>query len=267
MRLESQFVPLWWRALEGAISVVRHRPLVLHQSRYTLSLPDDILFSTFCRRHRGKLRKPDGLAIVQVHNRPYQTLLERNLDYLGIQGHSVLRVKAPQWRHSIKLREMLRFTSDCRDDYVLFCDSDDAILLDDPQKAISLLHENQCEMLVSATNALGAFYKFLPEREQWAKKVAEEQGANKSRAIHLNSGVYVARRQFLIELLTQAMEFVSDNDLDPKTYKVVSRQKGISAFPEYPKGSGSDQQIFRFLHPSFYPRMKIDYSLRLAVRN
>jgi hypothetical protein len=258
-------IRLWARALLGAINVARHRPLVLHQSHYTRALPDNILFLTFCCRYRGMLRKPDGLAIVEVHNRPYKTLLERNLDYLGIEEHSVLRVNVPKWNHTIKLIELLRFTTNCRDDYILYCDSDDAILIDDPRKAIDLLRENECEMLVSAT-AYGS-YGFMPDRKAWSRKIAAENGYKSNGAIYMNAGVFVAKKKFLIHVLTEALKFVSDNDLDSESWKAVKRRKDRSALPNFPRGCGCDQEILRFLHPKFYPRMKIDYSLKLAVRS
>src|SRR5262249_47634208 len=149
--------------------------------------------------------------------------------------------------------------------YILYCDSDDAILIDDPQKAIDLLRENECDMLVSAT----AYdcYRFMPERESWARKIAAENGYKSDGVIHLNAGVFVAKRAFLIQVLTEVVKFASDTDLDAESWEAVRQRNDHSALPNFPKGCGCDQAILRFLHPKFYPRMKIDYSLRLAVRS
>jgi len=55
--------------------------------------------------------------------------------------------------------------------------------------------------------------------------------------------------------------------VDPKVSGAIASLCGGANLPNYPEQCDSDQHILRYLHPSFYPRMKIDYSLRLAVRN
>ena len=46
------------------------------------------------------------------------------------------------------------------------------------------------------------------------------------------------------------------------------RQMGklCEALPDFPKGVGCDQAIMIFMHPNFYPRVKIDYQGQLASR-
>ena len=46
------------------------------------------------------------------------------------------------------------------------------------------------------------------------------------------------------------------------------RQMGklCEALPDFPKGVGCDQAIIRFMHPKFYPRVKIDYQDQLASK-
>ena len=84
---------------------------------------------------------------------------------------------------------------------------------------------------------------------------------------YINSGVFAARPLFLREVLEAAMTYITENDLTGKVYGELRRQGSLcERLPDFPKGCGSDQAIFRFLHPQFYPRMKIDYHGRLALR-
>jgi hypothetical protein len=240
MRLWAKGFRAALRDFRAALSVYQYRPVILHQPQHTEGLPDHVLFPACCWRIRKKVRKPEDLAILQIHNRPYKTLLERNLDYLGIKGSAVIRVNAPKWRNTIKITEALRFASECHENYILFCDSDDAILTGDPRKAVDLLCKSKCDMLISATAHRGYEHYGMPELEEWATKVAAENGYHSTEVIHLNSGVYVAQTHFLVDFLTEALKFM-------------------------PRGDDNEQPIFRLLHRQFYPRVKVDYSLELAV--
>jgi len=81
---------------------------------------------------------------------------------------------------------------------------------------------------------------------------------------NLNSGVYIARRECLIELLESAVKYVTDNDLSGKERNQIARRGGV--IPEFPLGCGSDQQIIRFIYPKFAEYLRLDYANRLALR-
>jgi len=125
-------------------------PLVLHHNVYTDETPN-ILIPMFCWPNRGRFSRPKNLAIMLVHNRDYKTRLEQSLDYLGIQGYSVVRPCLPrgEWTHSVKIPAFLSFAQSCEEDYILYIDSDDAILLGDPQRALGLLRKSGAEILLN----------------------------------------------------------------------------------------------------------------------
>ncbi len=63
------------------------------------------------------------------------------------------------------------------------------------------------------------------------------------------------------------MAYVTETDLPGSEYKRLKDSGTVGEhLPEFPKGCGCDQTILRYLHPQFYPRMKIDYQGRLALR-
>ena len=76
----------------------------------------------------------------------------------------------------------------------------------------------------------------------------------------------LAARIFRI-LLETVLAYVTDDEISLKEYAQRRRNGTLSERrPEFPKGVGSDQVIFRYLQPQFYPRIKVDYTGRLALR-
>jgi hypothetical protein len=216
-----------------------------------------------CWPHRGRLKKPDNLAILLIHNRDYKTLVEHSLDYLGIEGYSVVRPKLPggRWTNSAKIPAALDFVRNCSEDYILYIDSDDAVLVGDPQRAIDLLDETGAEMIISTTEYLA--YQLMPALQPWFRELADSQGWPHAKNVHINSGVYVASRSLLETFLEAAAKYVTDSDIPLADYKIKRR---LGAMPSFPFGCGEDQAIFRFVFPAFADKARLDYSERLAIR-
>ena len=209
---------------------------------------------------------PSELTILLIHNYPKEPILEKSLRYVGIKNYIV---KTPKfdgpWFNALKLIELKKFlySSECKTKYLLFCDSDDVILRDDPMKTILFLKEEKCELLLSNTNWPGA-YELMPEVKKWADQNALQHGRS---PCYINSGVYIGKTDFLREVVTVAMEYITDNNLSREEYwDLCDFGTHSERLPDFPKGVGSDQVILRYLHPQFYPRMKIDYKDKLAVR-
>lgn len=147
----------------------------------------------------------------------------------------------------------------------MYVDSTDALLRGNLNQAVELLKENNCEMLVFSTKF--DVYPCTPELEKWVKSIAEKNGYKQNEKIHINTGVYVAEKRLLKEVVEEAGNYITDNDLPTKKYAYM-RQMGklCEALPDFPKGVGCDQAIIRFMHPKFYPRVKIYYQYQLASR-
>ena len=91
------------------------------------------------------------------------------------------------WYNAVKLETILNYlkSGSCKTEYIMFCDSDDAILRNDPKKAIQFLQEENCDLLFSRTKCKVG-YECMPQVKAWADQIAQEQGAP---GWYLNSGV------------------------------------------------------------------------------
>ena len=239
------------------------KALLVHKSRYTEDVSPRILLPILCGPNRGRFRKPDNLAIMLIHNRDYKTVLEQSLDYLGIEGYSVIEPRLPHgvWIFSAKIPAALEFARNRTEEYILYADSDDAILIGDPLRAIRLLQDSGGEMLLSTTKFTR--YDLMPELEGWFEQLADDAGWSHSKYVHLNSGVFIARRELLVQLLEAAAKYVTDDDLTPEEFK---KKRDARMMPEFPLHSGCDQSIYRFVYPSFAERLRLDYEGKLAIR-
>ena len=99
---------------------------------------------------RCRHRKAENLDIITCHDYPATSLLEKSLDYLGIEGYTVLREPFDgPWRNTFKLKWLL----DYLERYphgppnVLFCDADDAIVVGDPTKILEVFERSRCKLL------------------------------------------------------------------------------------------------------------------------
>ena len=241
-----------------------HHP-VIHRRKLTKN-PPSLILPLLCGHVKGKLSCPPELTILLVHNYEYEPIMEKSLRYVGIENFTVLRppINGP-WVHTVKVSAILNYLKSgaCKTEYVLYFDSNDAILRDDPKKAIGYLREENCELLLSKTKSK-SIYQYMPQVKAWTDHIAKENGHP---GWYINAGVFVARTSFLSEVLEAVMAYITDDDLPDKVLNQLIQNGGLEKrCPEFPKGCGSDQTILRYLHPQFYPRMKIDYQGRLALR-
>lgn len=243
---------------------------IIHQRDFTAVKPPSYVVPLFCRHSLNKYKRPSELTILLVHDRNWKTVMERSLEYIGIYDYTLLKPKRDrEWCQTIKPKTILDYLrrGECKSEYILFSDSDDAIIRGDPRIAIELLEANTCEMLISSTRF--NYYPCMPDVEQWARRIARENGLPADyEDIHLCTGVYVAKRNFLREVLEETEKYITPDDLPTASFKQLRGTKRLcEVLSDFPRGVGSDQLLMRFLHPKFYPRMKIDYEVRLALRN
>ncbi len=241
------------------------KPLTIH-SRPLTKLPSFLVLPLLCGDVRGNLRCPDEITILLIHNYKKESIMEKSLRYVGIENFVVSRVEFKgSWFHTLKLLELKKFLDSdvCKTEYILYCDSDDVVLIGRLEQAIQWLQEEDCDMLLSNTTFKGG-YECMPHIKKWTDQIADESGYHQ---LYINAGVFFSKTSFLREVIDTAMEYITDNDLSFQEY-IRLRQQGslCKKLPSFPKGIGCDQVILRYLHPRFYPRMKIDYKDRLAIR-
>jgi len=230
-------------------------------------LPSIMTIPLLAGHMKGKLKCPPEIQIVLIHNYNKIPLAEKSLRYVGINNYVVLKpeINGP-WRNTEKLVILKKFleSETSRSKYILYLDSSDVILRNDPQNALTYLREQNCDLLFSKT-AFSAGYECMREVEAWTNNVAEKHLHSSS---HINSGVYIGTVDFLLEVLDRALEFVTHYDLTPEeSWDFIQQGLLCERLPDFPKGVGCDQIIMRYLYPQFYPKMKIDYQGRLALRS
>lgn len=189
---------------------------------------------------KNKFKKPKNLTVVTAHNYPEKSIFEQSLDYLGIVPYVVLKQDIKPWSHRLKMEWLLEFLQSgrCRTEYLLFCDARDTIIFDDLHKVLDVFHEMKCELIFSSTVSTRGIFQHMPQLWEWTKTVARRHNR------YLNSGVFIGRSEFI-----------------QKFYEAA-----VTLFGRFPRPE-DDQDIFRYLHPAFYPEMDLDYFNEISYRN
>ena len=219
---------------------------------------------------RNSFKLPDNLTIVTCRNEgsmedriiPHLSgyedvsILESNLDYLGIDLVVLTDDRLP-WRNTFKFEMIRNYLSsgECKTEYFMCCDAIDVIFRDDPQVVIDIFESFDCDCLFMSSHALDG-YNCMREVKDFVDKI---NGGNHR---YLNSGVYIGKTSFVKEMFDVAMEYAIPHGVIMADYMEYLSRKPI----DYPKGS-QDQDIFRYIEPKFYPRIKVDYQNLMAYRS
>ena len=221
--------------------------------------------------YKNAFTKPKDLTIVTVRNegsmedriipslKGYEnrSILEANTEYLGIKPLTILTDSRLPWRNTFKFEIILDYLNSgrCNTEYFMYCDAIDVIFIDDPQKVIDIFKSFKCEALFMSTHSTDG-YNCMPE----VKKFIDE--TIKSNGRYLNSGVYIGKTDFIKELFEKAIKYAIPHGVTMDEYHNYLKNNPLN----YPQGS-QDQDIFRFLEPEFYPKLKVDYKNIMAYRN
>ena len=183
------------------------------------------------------------------------SILEQNLNYLGVEL-VVLRDDRLPWRNTFKFELLNDYLGGdkCKTEYFMCVDAIDVIFIDNPTKVIEIFESFNCDALFMSTNSVDG-YNCMPEVYDKILQI------NNSNGRYLNSGVYIGKTSFIREVIKSAMEYAYPPGVTMDEYRdyLANQPK------DYPKGS-QDQDIFRFLEPEFYPRLKVDYQNKMAYR-
>lgn len=231
-----------------------------------IALPHWFTLPLICGRVRGRLKCPANATVVLVHNYSAMPLTERSLRYVGITDYIVLRRPAGHvFLNIFKIEALIEWLTSgaCKTEFVVYLDSADVFVQDDPAIAVQLLDRLRCDLLFS-TEHEPYLYECMPEVKTWTDGMAERMHAKGG---YLNAGVFVGRATFLCEVLAAALPFCSADGLSHRELvALIKRGTTRERLPTFPHGSGSDQAILRYLHPRFFPRMQLDYGDALAWR-
>ncbi len=240
---------------------------VIHDRHIVKNVFDQIIKS---KTYKDAFNKPDNLTIVTVRNegtmedriipslKGYEdkSILETNLEYLGIKPLTILTDSRLPWRNTFKFEIILDYLNSgkCDTEYFMFCDAIDVIFVDDPQKVINIFKSFKCDALFMSTHSTDG-YSCMPE----VKKFVDE--TIKSGRRYLNSGVYIGKTSFIKEIFEEAIKYAIPHGVTMGEYHTYLNNNPKN----YPQGA-QDQDIFRFLEPKFYPRLKVDYKNKMAFR-
>jgi len=217
----------------------------------TLNMPEELTIAT-CR-NEGKMT--DRL-IDSLQGYDEVSFLESSLQFLGINSLEVLTDARLPWRNTFKFQMLHDYLNSgkCNTEYFMCCDAIDVIFQDDPQKVIDIFETFDCDMLFMSTNSIDG-YNCMSEVFDEVKQI---NGDNNR---YLNSGVYIGRTEFVKEVIAEAMKYAVPHGVTMDDYREY-----LNSNPkDYPKGS-QDQDIFRYIEPKFYPRLKVDYENIMAYR-
>jgi len=189
------------------------------------------------------------------------SILEENMKYLGLDL-VVLKDDRLPWRNTFKFEMLHKYLNAwkngrgyCTTKYFMCLDAIDVIFVDDPQNVIEIFKSHNCDALFMSSSSLDG-YNCMPEVKGWVHNI----NGDKNR--YMNSGVYIGKTSFIKEIVEEAMKYAVPPGVTMDHYRnyLASEPK------DYPKGS-QDQDIFRFLEPKFYPKLKVDYENQMAFRS
>jgi hypothetical protein len=98
-------------------------------------------------------------------------------------------------------------------------------------------------------------YNCMPNVKLWADSDPER------RHRYLNAGVFIGKTTFIKEFLEDSLNYCTGNDCSNNDWQKYLKSEPV----DFPVG-GSDQDMFRFLEPKYYPRVKVDYRNIMAYR-
>ena len=215
------------------------------------TLPNNLTILT--ARNKGSL----GDRIIP-HLLGYEdvSILEQNLEYLGVNLVVLTDNKLP-WRNTVKIKMIYEYlqSGKCDTELFMYCDAIDVIFVDYPQRVIDIFEESNCDVLFMSTHSTDG-YQCMPHVK------VEVDVINNGNGRYLNSGVYIGKTEFITEIFEELIKYVGPNDVTMSEYYEYLASNPI----DYPRGS-QDQDLFRYLEPKFYPRLKVDYLNKMAWRS
>ena len=220
---------------------------------------------------KNSFTKPDNLTILTCRNKGSledriipslsgyddKSILECSLEYLGIDGLVVLKDDRLPWRNTFKIEMINNYLNSekCTTKYFMFCDAVDVIFTDSPKKVIDIFESFDCDALFMSTTSTDG-YNCMPDVKNFV------DGINGGCRRYMNSGVYVGNTEFIKKLFNEAVKYISPHGVIMDGYRDYLNSNPSN----YPIGS-QDQDIFRFIEPKFYPRLKVDYKNQMAYRS
>lgn len=219
----------------------------IHKNKF--KIPNDLTIAT-CRNNHLEDRIIDSLSGYE-----HKSILEYNLEYLGMDGLVLLIDDRRPWRYTFKIEILKNYLDRCTTKYFMSIDCIDAIFIDDPNTVLQIFQSFDCKMLFMTTHGMDG-YSNMPEVKQWVDSIHPGR--------YLNAGVWIGETAFVKEVLNEASKYITPHGITADEFSEYHKS-GKGDYSQYPIGS-TDQDIFRYIEPKFYPHLKVDSKNKLAFR-
>jgi hypothetical protein len=204
----------------------------------------------------------DELTIITWRNTETKGCCEISLEKLGLD-YLLLGKNIKKWNHINKLTTALEVIDSIKTPYVMALDCFDVIVLRDPYEAVEKFKAMDCDMLFNAEKifypdygltATGN-YSITDEWKHFEASVA--QSAWK----YLNAGALIVKTKFYKEYLINCLQRYNKINEERDTFPLP--QDSLDKNNPDHKVNSSDQLLFHWLYHDFYPRIKIDYQMKI----
>ena len=185
-----------------------------------------------------------------------KTWLENSCVLQGINHISlVMTTDYTNTAYVSKIKYFYEYLLGCDYEYAIVSDSTDCVMLKNPDDAIKLLDEYECDILYGTSRYHDWVDFTMPERAKFNKSVYP--------SLSINTGVCVGRVDELLKLYLNILKYADDSISASEyhnTYRAVNGYKNWSKgkLNDFPNGVACDQVITKYLFKDFYPKLKLD---------
>jgi len=204
----------------------------------------------------------DSITIITWNNTEIKGCCELSLDKLGLD-YLVLGKNIRNWRNINKITSALEIIDSINTPYIMALDCFDVIVLRDPYEAMEKFKTMDCDMLFNAEKiyypdyglAATGYYSIT---DKWKNF---EANIEKSMWKYLNSGALLAKTKFYKEFLINCLQRYNTLNEERESFP-LPKDPFYKKYPDY-KISDSDQLIAHWMHYDYYPKIKIDYQMKI----
>lgn len=144
----------------------------------------------------------DDVTFITWNNKKDKQILEKCLDHLNF-NYICLGKNIVNWNNTLKILTLCDYIKNIKTKYVFGLDSFDVFFLGDLESCLENFNNLKCEMIFNSTP------KKFPE---YSNGLVEEKLAPKdSSSIYLNAGCWVAKSEFLLNIIYNLKKYVLEN--------------------------------------------------------
>jgi len=204
----------------------------------------------------------DNITIITWNNTGIKGCCELSLDKLGLD-YLVLGKNIRNWRNINKITSALEVIDSIKTPYIMALDCFDVIVLRDPYEAVEKFKAMDCDMLFNGEKFFYPDYGLMATgyysiTDKWKNF---EANIEKSAWKYLNSGALLAKTEFYKEFLMNCLQRYNTLNEERESFP-LPKDPFYKKYPVY-KISDSDQLIAHWMHYDYYPKIKIDYQMKI----